>query len=88
MEAPKVWTWVHASAWDATLRDTVDAAPVAFTLVGEGPLLPTSEGRGGAPRSWLLRSRDLWWEVLAVTRSKARLQFEGNVKFVDRINER
>ena len=71
MDAPEIWTRIHGSAWDAALQDTAAAAPVAFAWVGEVPPLPTSEGRGGAPWSWLLRSRDLWWEVLTATRSKA-----------------
>ena len=43
-EAPKIWTWAHASAWDTALQDTMAAAPMAFTWVGEGPPLPTLEG--------------------------------------------
>ena len=87
MEDPEVWTSEHASAWDAALRDTAAAAPVPFAWVGEGLPLPASEGRGGAPWSWLLRSRDLRWEVLAATRSKAWLRFGGTVDFVDGIEE-
>ena len=88
MDAPEIWTPIHGSAWDAALQDTAAAAPVAFAWVGEGLPLPTSEGRGGAPWSWLLRSRDLRWEVLAATKSKAWLRFWGTLDFVDGTEER
>ena len=50
---------MHAYAWDTALHDSVAAAPNAFARAGEGPPLPTFEGRVGAPWSWLLQSQDL-----------------------------
>lgn len=36
-----------------------------------------SEGRGGAPLSFFLRSSDLGWEVLVASKSKFWLRFGG-----------
>ena len=29
MKAPKVWTWVNASTWDAALQDNIATTPMA-----------------------------------------------------------
>ena len=86
-EAPEEWTGLHEAAWNAALNDSAEAPPVPYAWVGQGRPFAASEGRGGAPWSWLLRSRDLRWEVLAASRSKAWLRFAGTVRFAGGLEE-
>ena len=78
---------MHAAAWDAALADSAEAPPMPYAWADQGRPLSASEGRGGAPWSWLLRSRDLRWELLAASRSKAWLRFEGTVRFASGLEE-
>ena len=69
------------------MRDTADAPPVPFGWGENGRPLEASEGRGGAPWRWLLRSRGLRWEVLAASPHQAWLRFAGPVRLVDGLEE-
>ena len=86
-EEPEWWTSHHSEAWEDAQWDAADTPPVPFVWRENGWPLEASEGRGGAPWGWLLRSRGLRWEVLAVSQHKAWLRFAGPVRFVDGLKE-
>ena len=86
-EAPEKWTPRHSEAWENALRDTAKTQPVVFAWRESGRPLEASEGQGGAPWGWLLRARNLKWEVVAASPHKAWLRFTGPVRFVDGLEE-
>ena len=86
-EAPEMWTPRHSEAWEDALRDSAEASPVPFAWRESGRPLEASEGKGGAPWGWLLRARNLKWEVIAASPHKAWLRFTGPVRFADGLEE-
>ena len=77
------WTEVASEAWAAAERDGHHRKPRHFGFRGDGPALHPSEGQGGAPMSYLLRTSDLRWEVLAASHHKAWVRMVAEVPLAD-----
>lgn len=86
LENPEAWTDMHAGAWDAALEDGVEKPATPYAWLGDAPLM-LAEGRGGAPWSWLHRSRDLVWDVIAASKHRAWIRFTGTVWLVNSLEE-
>ena len=77
------WTETTNLAWAAAERDGHHRKPRCFGFRGDGPALHPSEGRGGAPIAYLLRTSDLRWEVLAASHYKAWIRMVATVPIAD-----
>ena len=77
------WDEGTSEAWSLAEHDGHHRKPRSFGFRGEGPSIHPSEGQGGAPITYLLRSSTLKWEVLAASNNKCWLRITGTVPMAD-----
>lgn len=74
---------MRSKAWVATERDSHHHKPRYFSFCSDGPALHPSEGQGRAQMSYLLRTSDLWWEVLTASHHKEWVRMVTEIPLAD-----
>lgn len=74
---PGKFSPLRERCWFAADGDHLAHRPQPFVWIGANRPLPFFEGEGGVPMAMVLWCRDLVWEVLVASETKAWIELEG-----------